>query len=154
MKSTNILSLLVFVVLVAAAAFTAAQFEPGPWYESIAKPPWTPPGWLFGPVWTILYIAIAISGWLAWREAEGRSSPALVLWIVQLLLNATWSWLFFGLHAPALALAGIVTLLLVIVGFIIVVRSRLAAGLFIPYAIWVTFAGLLNLEIVRLNWNS
>jgi translocator protein len=152
MKLANVLSLLVFFVLVAAAAFTAAQFEPGPWYESIAKPPWTPPGWIFGPVWTVLYIAIAISGWLAWRDAEGRSSPALVLWVVQLLLNATWSWLFFGLQAPALALADIVALLLVIVGFIIVVRSSLAAGLFIPYAIWVAFAGLLNLEIVRLNW--
>jgi translocator protein len=152
MKFTSILSLLVFLMLVAATAFTAAQFEPGPWYESISKPSWTPPGSVFGPVWTLLYIAIAISGWLAWREAEGRSSPALVLWAVQLLLNAAWSWLFFGLHAPLLALAGIVALLMVIVGFIIVTRSRLAAGLFLPYALWVAFAALLNLEIVRLNW--
>jgi translocator protein len=152
MRYPQFLSLLVFFVLVAAAALTGAQFEPGTWYESLAKPPWTPPSWIFGPVWTVLYVAIAVAGWVAWREAGGRVSLAVVLWIFQLLFNASWSWLFFGLQAPVLALINIVVLLAAIIAFIVTAGSRLAVGLFLPYALWVAFAGLLNLEIVRLNW--
>jgi translocator protein len=151
MKHPHLLSFLVFFALVAAAAFTGAQFEPGAWYESLEKPPWTPPSWLFGPVWTGLYIAIAIAGWLGWREAAGLASPAPLLWFAQLLFNTSWSWIFFGLQAPSLALINIIVLLLFIFAFILTVRSRLAAVLFLPYALWVAFAGLLNLEIVRLN---
>jgi translocator protein len=146
-------SLLVFIVLVGAVATVGAQFEPGPWYESLVKPPWTPPNWIFGPVWTVLYLAIAVSGWLVWREGQKILSPPLIAWVLQLVFNALWSWFFFGLHLPTLALVNILLLLATISAFIILAKpySRLAAGLFIPYALWVAFAAALNFEIVRLN---
>src|SRR5687768_7302876 len=98
------MSLIVFIALVAAAAVTGAQFEPGEWYAQLTKPSWTPPNWLFGPVWTALYVAIAIAGWRAWVSTGARWTPALAAWVVQLVLNTLWSWLFFGLHKPGLAL--------------------------------------------------
>jgi translocator protein len=146
-------SLVLFAVLVAAAAVTGAQFEPGGWYQALEKPPWTPPSWLFGPVWTLLYIAIAASGWLAWREERRPFSAPMIAWGAQLIFNALWSWLFFGLHRPELAMVDIVLLLGAIVAFIVVARSRstIASWLFVPYAVWVTFAAALNFAIVRLN---
>jgi translocator protein len=151
-RSATIVTLIAFVALVGAAALIGAQFTPGAWYESLARPSWTPPGWLFGPVWTVLYAAIAVSGWLAWREAPGLRSSPLIAWAVQLILNTSWSWVFFGLHRPALALGVILLLLLAIIAFAVTVKSRLAAGLFLAYALWVSFATALNFEIVRLNW--
>jgi translocator protein len=146
-------SLLVFFALVAATAVSGAQFEPGDWYATLSKPPWTPPGWIFGPVWGLLYLAIAVAGWLAWRTDPRPLSAAMVAWGTQLALNAAWSWLFFGRQAPVAALVDIVLLLGAIISFIVVVRSRstLAAGLFVPYALWVAFAAALNFEIARLN---
>lgn len=144
-------SLALFAALVVAAAFTGSQFEPGAWYEALGKPTWTPPRWLFAPVWTLLYIAIAVAGWLTWRQTLRPATPSLLLWSAQLLLNASWSWVFFGLQEPTLALANIVLLLTAIVTFIVATESRVAAILFVPYAVWVGFATALNLEIVRLN---
>jgi tryptophan-rich sensory protein len=151
MKTKHLPSLAVFVALVAAAAFTGAQFEPGAWYEALEKPQWTPPGWLFAPVWTLLYIAIAFAGWLTWRQRATPVTPASILWFLQLLLNASWSWVFFGLREPTFALVNIVILLTIIVAFIVAAESRVAAVLFVPYALWVGFATALNLQIVRLN---
>jgi tryptophan-rich sensory protein len=151
MKTKHLPSLAVFVALVAAAAFTGAQFEPGAWYEALEKPQWTPPGWLFAPVWTLLYIAIAFAGWLTWRQRARPVTPASILWFLQLLLNASWSWVFFGLREPTFALVNIVVLLTIIVAFIVAAESRVAAVLFVPYALWVGFATALNLQIVRLN---
>jgi translocator protein len=147
---TRYLSLVVFLLLAAAAAVFGSQFEPGAWHAALQKPAWNPPNWVFGPVWTVLYVLIAIAGWLAWRA---RHRLLLWLWGVQLLLNALWSWLFFGLHLPFLALAEIVLLLLVIVAFIVVAwrRQRAAAWLFVPYAAWVGFATALNAAIALLN---
>jgi translocator protein len=146
-------SLVLFAVLVAAGAVTGAQVEPGSWYQALEKPPWTPPSWLFGPVWTLLYIAIAVAGWLAWREERRPFSAPMIAWGAQLILNALWSWLFFGLHRPGLAMVDIVLLLGAIVAFIVLARSRsaIASWLFVPYALWVTFAAALNFAIVRLN---
>jgi translocator protein len=146
------LSLLVFIALVAATALTGAQFQPGPWYAQLAKPSWTPPNWLFGPVWTLLYIGIAVAGWLVWRKT-GRIDAALWIWIAQLALNAMWSWLFFGLHRPDLALANIVLMLVLIAWFIVVARgvSPVASYLFIPYLLWVSYATALNFAIWRAN---
>ena len=146
------MALLVFIVLVAAAALTGAQFEPGAWYSQLAKPAWTPPDELFAPVWSALYLAIALAGWRVWRVARGLPA-SLQLWGVQLVLNMLWSWLFFGLHRPRLALLDIVLLLLSIVAFIATAQrhSIVASWLFVPYMAWVAFATALNVAIVRLN---
>jgi benzodiazapine receptor len=142
----------VFLVITFAVAAIGAQFMPGPWYAALAKPAWTPPGWLFGPVWTVLYVMIAISAWLVWQR-QRRVSPALALWGAQLVLNGIWSWLFFGLERPGLAAIDIVVLLAMIIATALAFArvSRPAALLLVPYAIWVSFATALNLAIWRLN---
>lgn len=142
-------ALLVFVLVVAAAAVFGAQFMPGAWYAALLKPAWTPPNWLFGPVWTLLYIAIAFAGWRVWRAAHARRPLALGLWWAQWLCNGLWSWLFFGLHRPDLALIDIGLLLACIVAFVVVAWriDRIAAWLFVPYAVWVSYASSLNLWI-------
>lgn len=145
-------SLIAFLVIVAAVAAFGGQFQAGAWYEGLTKPSWNPPSWVFAPVWTALYVCIAIAGWRIWRKAV-RFVPSLVIWIVQLLLNGCWSLLFFGLHRADLALLDIVALLASIIAFIVIARrhSRLASWLFIPYAAWVAFATALNFAIWRLN---
>jgi translocator protein len=147
----GVVSFLVFLLLVAAAAAFGAQFTPGAWYEALNKPSWNPPNSVFGPVWTVIYLCIAVAGWLIWRK--GRATLPLALWAGQLLLNALWSLLFFGLHRPQMALVDIVSLLVLIVAFIVVARrhNTLASWLFVPYALWVSFATALNYMIVRLN---
>jgi len=103
-----------FLLLVAAAAATGARFTPGPWYEALDRPPLAPPDWIFGPVWTALYVAIAVAAFLVWRRrSEHRIGLALGLWTTQLGLNALWSYLFFGLERPGLALVDILVLLAV-----------------------------------------
>ena len=146
------LSLFVFVALVAATAFTGAQFQPGVWYAALAKPSWTPPNWLFGPVWTLLYIGIAVAGWLVWRKT-GRIETTLWIWLAQLVLNAAWSWLFFGIHRPDLALVNILAMLVLIALFIVFARpvSPIASWLFVPYFLWVSYATALNFSIWRAN---
>lgn len=143
-----------FIVLVAGAALFGAQFTPGEWYESLRRPPLTPPSWLFGPVWSLLYLAIAVAAFLVWRSPK-RSGVglALGLWAVQLVLNAAWSYLFFGLERPGLALVEIVVLLGVIIATTVVFFSiRKPAGvLFLPYALWVGFATYLNAGFWILN---
>jgi tryptophan-rich sensory protein len=136
---------------VMAAATIGSSFLPGEWYQALAKPSWTPPNWLFAPVWTVLYVMIGFAGWLVWR-AEG-ASPAVAIWIVQLGLNAAWSWVMFGLHYIGAALGVIAVLWLAILLFIVTARrtSGTAAALFVPYLAWVSFAAALNFEIWRLN---
>lgn len=143
--------LVLFLVVTAAVAAGAAQFSPGDWYASRAKPTWTPPNGVFAPVWTVFYVAIAVAGWLVWRARDGGA--ALALWVTGLILNGLWSWLFFGLHAIGWALLDIGLLWVSIIGFIVVAwpRSRAAALLFLPYLAWVSYAALLNGAIWRLN---
>lgn len=144
----------VFVALVAGAALFGAQFTPGAWYQSLQRPWLTPPNWVFGPVWTVLYLAIAIAAFLLWTSADrSRVKLALGLWATQLVLNALWSYLFFGLKRPGIALIEIVTLLAVILATTVVFLSiRKPAGvLFIPYALWVGFATYLNAGFWLLN---
>ncbi|MGE0260997.1 MAG: TspO/MBR family protein [Alphaproteobacteria bacterium] len=135
------------------AALVGAQFGPDGWYAGLAKPSWTPPGWLFAPVWTVLYLLIATAGWLVWRAARAMAVFPVILWAVQIMLNGAWSWLFFGLERPGLALLDIAGLMVAIVAFIVAARrfSPAAAWLFLPYALWVGFAAALNFEIWRLN---
>ena len=148
----EIMRLLVFLVVTFGAAAFGAQFMPGPWYAELVKPAWTPPNWIFGPVWTALYVMIALSAWLVWR-AEPRFGLPLGLWFAQLGLNTIWSWLFFGLERPGLAAIDIVVLLATIVAtaYVFARVSRTAALLLLPYALWVGFASALNVAIWRLN---
>jgi tryptophan-rich sensory protein len=148
----DIAALALFVFLVACAAFFGAQFQPGLWYADLRKPPLNPPNWVFGPVWSFLYLTIAVAGWLVWRARSDSLQP-LTLWTAQLVLNAGWSFLFFGLRRPSAALLEILVLLVVIVvttaSFFRV--RRLSGLLFLPYAAWVSFAAYLNAGIWYLN---
>ena len=147
------MSLTVFIAMVAAAALVGSQFGPGPWYVALHKPSWTPPDWLFGPVWSVLYIAIAVAGWSVWRSKAVSVTKPILLWLLQVILNGLWSWLFFGLRRPELALIDIIALLITICCFIATASgpSRVAAWLFVPYALWVGFATALNFAIWQLN---
>ncbi len=146
------LRLVIFLAITFGAAAFGAQFMPGPWYAEIAKPAWTPPGWVFGPVWSLLYVMIALSAWLVWRQ-QPRFGLPLGLWFAQLGLNTIWSWLFFGLERPDLAAIDIVVLLAAIIATACAFArvSRAAALLLLPYALWVGFATALNIAIWRLN---
>lgn len=150
----EILGLGLFLAVTFLAAAVGGLFTPGSWYEGLTKPSWTPPNWLFGPVWTALYILIASSGWLVWRQAGFAGARlALVVFALQIVLNGLWSWLFFGLQRPDWALVDIVLLDLSIVAMIGLFWSvsRLAAVLLLPYLAWVAFATALNAALWRLN---
>lgn len=143
-----------FLLLTFAAAAIGSQFMPGEWYARLAKPSWTPPSWLFGPVWTLLYVLMAVAAWLVWKDRGfAGARVALVLYSVQLAFNAAWSWLFFGLQRPGLAFAEILVLWIAILATLIAFwRHRALAGaLLVPYLAWVSFATALNLAIWRLN---
>jgi len=124
---------------------------PGEWYAGLAKPSFNPPGWVFGPVWTFLYVLIAVAGWRILVSAP-RSLP-MGLWWVQLGLNFLWSPVFFAAHRIELALVIILLLLATILAFIAVAwrQHRQVAWMFLPYAVWVTFASMLNASIWALN---
>lgn len=150
-------SLLVFIVLCfsleALAGYWTSQ-SVSTWYPKLIKPSWTPPGWIFGPVWTILYLLIAVVGWLLYREKHSpMRSKALLFYGCQLILNFLWSFLFFSLNSPILGLIDITLLSLMIMLTIVYswpVRS-LASLLLIPYLIWVIYASSLNAAIWILN---
>jgi len=133
----------------ALASARAATF-----YGQLFRPSWAPPAWLFGPVWSVLYLCMAVAAWLVWRERGFKGGRlALSLFVIQLVANALWTWLFFGLHAGALSLAEILVLWLLIAATIFKfwpVR-RLAALLLLPYLAWVSFAAALTLSLWRLN---
>lgn len=147
----SLVSLLVFLALVAAAALTGMTYLPGPWYEALAKPAWTPPNWVFPPTWAVLYVMIAVAGWRVF-EREGINR-ALIVWAVSLQLNAAWSVIMFREHQIGLAAADIAALWVTIVAFIALTwnTTRLASLLFVPYLLWVSYAAALNFEIWRLN---
>ncbi|MBU1211801.1 MAG: tryptophan-rich sensory protein [Alphaproteobacteria bacterium] len=148
---TDLLSFLPFLAAVVLVAASGAVFMPGKWYDTLDKPSWTPPSWLFAPAWSALYILIAIAGWIAWKE-EGLG-VALAVWGANLIFNAAWSWLMFGRQQIGAALADALAMLVTIVVFIVLVldSSETAALLFLPYLAWVAFASLLNWSILRRN---
>ena len=150
-------SLVGFVaVCLTAAAFGALLTVPGvgTWYAGLHKPEWTPPSQLFGPVWTLLYMMMAVAAWLVWREHRDASRmKAINLFLAQLVLNVAWSACFFTLRSPALAMADIAVLWLAIV-WTTAAFARITLGgalLMLPYLAWVTFAAALNFAIWRLN---
>jgi tryptophan-rich sensory protein len=144
------------VAAMAVAALGASATDLGPWYQSLVKPSWQPPDWLFGPAWTLIYALAALSAALAWSAArDSRSRTRIVaLFALNALLNVTWSELFFGLQRPDWALAEVGFLWLSILLLIVVLRrhSATASWLLVPYLAWVTFAAILNLAVVRLNY--
>lgn len=145
-----ILALFILVVLGAGTLIGYAT-APGEWYSSLEKPWFNPPNWLFGPVWSILYIFIAIVGWRVFER--DRAGSLMKVWVAQLVLNFLWTPVFFGAEQPGLALLVILALLATILAFIALAwsRDRLSAILFLPYAAWVAFATLLNGSIWLLN---
>ena len=151
MIGSSVLGLMGFVGVCFLAALSGAFFRPGAWYESLAKPWWRPPNWVFAPAWTILYITIAISGWLIWRTAG--FGPALAIYFLSLLFNAAWSALFFGIRRPDLAFLDLSLLWISIVATIVAFFpiERWAGYLLLPYLGWVSFAGMLNFAVWQMN---
>lgn len=154
MDAWDFVALIGFVAANFAAASMGAIFRPGEWYEGLIKPSWRPPNRLFAPVWTILYLTIAFAGWLVWRKAglAGAALP-LTVYLVQLVLNAAWTPIFFGLHRPGAAFIEIVLLWASIGATIILFHpiDALAAWLMAPYFAWVSFAAALNFAIWHLQ---
>lgn len=156
--SKGVLSALAFVVValaVGAVGGFATASSVTTWYVGLHKPAFNPPNAVFGPVWTLLYILMALAAWRIWRiePAGARKTQALTLYAVQLVLNLAWSLIFFGLRQPGLALAEIAVLLLVVLATTAAFWriDRVAGGMMVPYAAWVAFASVLNLAIWRLN---
>jgi len=142
------------LVFAAAAIGGLASARAGTFYAELVRPGWAPPGWLFGPVWSVLYALMGVSAWLVWR-AQGFAGArcALLLFMAQLGVNALWTWLFFAWHRGALAFAEILLLWVMIVGTIMLFWriSKLAGGLLLPYLAWVTFAAALTYAIWQRN---
>jgi len=150
----GLIVLLAVVFAVAGLGSLATSPNIPTWYAGLAKPSWNPPNWLFGPVWSVLYVCMATAAWLVWRKGGwAQARRALSLFALQLALNGAWSWLFFGLHRPGAAFVELVALLAAILATTIAFWGRsLAAGiLMLPYLGWVAFASVLNFSIWRLN---
>ena len=136
----------------AGALFTRASIAE--WYPTLQQPSWTPPPWVFAPVWILLYAMMAVAAWLVWRKGGWAGAQgAMELFALQLVLNAAWSPLFFGMHSPGLAMLDLAALWLAIVGTTAAFwrQNRTAAMLMMPYLAWSTFAGALNFSIWRMN---
>jgi len=140
-----------FLAAGVGSVWSPQRQETSAWYDSLRRPAFTPPGWLFGPVWTVLYFLMALAAWLVWRKA-GFGRP-VAIFAVQLALNACWTVLFFGLRRPDLAFAEIVILWAAIVATMVTFARvcRPAAWLLAPYLAWVSFAAVLNAAFWRLN---
>jgi benzodiazapine receptor len=151
------LGLIVLVTICfAAAGIGGAVTTPkiDNWYATLTKPSWNPPNWVFGPVWSALYLGMAVAAWLVWRQGglAGAAWP-LVLFGVQLVLNVLWSCLFFGLRNPFAAFVEVLALWVAIAATMVAfwLRATVAGILFVPYLAWVSFASALNFAIWRLN---
>lgn len=153
-KSLVLLGLLLLNVAIQAAGAWLTFPSIPEWYAALNKPAFNPPSWIFGPVWTFLYIIMAIAAWLIYRQRDWPAAKApLVFYLGHLVLNLAWSFLFFRLHLIGWALVDIL-LLWAAIGFMVIWYYRLyrPAGLMmVPYWLWVSFAALLNFELLRLN---
>jgi tryptophan-rich sensory protein len=140
-----------FLLACGAAATTGAMFEPDDWYRRLDKPRWTPPRWAFPLVWTLLYLAMAFA---AMRVAQlPDSGRALAFWAAQIAFNTLWTPIFFGLHRMRAALAVMAGLWLTVAATMVAFwrLDPIAGALFVPYLVWVTLAGALNLSVLRRN---
>jgi tryptophan-rich sensory protein len=155
-KQKQILGLIVWLAVsfAASAVGAVASIQARSFYGQLVQPAWAPPAGVFGPVWTTLYVLMAIAAWLVWRSGGFRANrQALTLFLLQLALNALWSWLFFAWHRGALALIDILGLWILIAATLFYFwRVRpLAGALLIPYLLWVSFAFALNYSVWQLN---
>ena len=153
-KSSETIGLVVSVIICLGVGLIAGRFQPGAWYQSLAKPSWTPPGWVFPIVWTLLYIMMGVAAWLIWKQKGfAAASGPLSIFILQLVLNGLWTVFFFGMKMPGLALVDIGLLWGAILITVVLFWSRQpAAGiLMLPYFLWVSFASVLNFTIWKLN---
>lgn len=155
-KTQKWLGLPVWVVIAYVPSAMAAFVETGTWYDSLKRPVWTPPSWVFGPVWTLLYLLMGIAAWRVWARhgfGDRSSRRALVLFLVHLILNAAWTWLFFGLHMPTAAAAEIVVLWSMILALVVLFWKcdRTAGALLLPYLLWVTYAVTLSIGFAIMN---
>jgi benzodiazapine receptor len=143
---TSALALIGWITLCYAAAAAGAVFTTGNWYAILNKPTWSPPGWLFGPVWTLLYTMMGVSAWMVWKGRGDAHRRPIIVFLIQLALNAIWTPLFFGARQIGMAFIEIIVLWFAILATIIAFRrvSTTAAWLLIPYLLWVTFASVLN----------
>lgn len=153
----TVAALVGFVLLAQLAGLVGLPFADraiGGWYDGLDKPPFNPPNWVFGPVWTVLYLLIGVAAWMVWRhtEAPGRGT-ALRWWGAQLLLNAAWTPLFFGAQALWVAFIELVVLWVAVITTIGEFRriDRVAGWLMVPYLVWISFAGLLNGSLAVMN---
>jgi benzodiazapine receptor len=143
--------LIVFLVVVLAVGFAIGlSIRPGQWYQSLVKPAFTPPNWVFGPIWMAAYVLIAVAGWRV-ALTEGFRSKSFGLWAAQMILNWFWTPIFFGMHLIAPAFATILALLAVAVVFMFTVADRIASWSFAPYIAWLSYAASLNGAILVLN---
>jgi benzodiazapine receptor len=155
-KRKQFLGLVTWLVVsfIAGGIGGAASIHASSFYARLARPEWAPPSFVFGPVWTVLYALMGIAAWLVWRIDGFRAARgAFSLFLIQLALNAIWSWLFFGWHRGALAFADIMLLWTAIIGTMVAFwRVRALAGaLLVPYLLWVSFASVLNFAVWQLN---
>ncbi len=153
-KVMQIGALIGWLALTFCAAATGAFVSTGGWYADLIKPAWNPPGWVFGPVWTTLYIMMAVAAWLVWREGGWKVQRLpLTMYLMQWLLNALWTPLFFALHQPGWAFAEILILLATLLVTILLFWQVKLAGalLLVPYTLWTAFAAVLNFTIWQLN---
>ena len=158
MKSKDILKLIVSLVICQCAGLIGSIFTTAAiptWYATLEKPPFTPPNWLFAPAWATLYVLMGIAAFLVWRKGLNHEGAklALMIFLIQLVLNALWSVVFFGLESP---LAGIIVILMLWVAILFTIlnffRLSMVAGLLLlPYILWVSFAAILNISIWLLN---
>ena len=142
------------VSFAASAIGAVASIQAQSFYAELTQPSWAPPGSVFGPVWTTLYALMGIAAWLVWREGGfQKNKTALTLFLVQLVVNALWSWLFFAWHLGAFALIDLIVLWLLIVATLVAFWrvKALAGALLVPYLLWVSFAGFLNYAVWQLN---
>lgn len=147
-------ALLGWLVLCFSAGVTGIFIDTGSWYAALEKPSWNPPGWVFGPVWTVLYAMMAVAAWRVWQHGGWRRQYRALGWfILQWALNVAWTPLFFGLQRPDLALAAILLLWVAILFTLRAFRrvDRAAMLWLLPYLAWVSFAAILNFFIWRLN---
>lgn len=154
--SRQLLGLLAWLALSfsTAALGALASVNAASFYQQLIRPAWAPPGWLFGPVWSVLYLSMAIAAWLVWRERGLRGmGGAAVLFLSQLAVNALWSWLFFAWRQGGLAFAEVLVLLVLIASTVLAFWriKPLAGALLLPYLAWVAFASVLNFTTWQLN---
>lgn len=150
------LDLPVWVAIAFMPAVTAVFVDTGSWYDSLNRPAWTPPSWVFGPVWSVLYLLMGIAAWRVWARHGFRDRStrvALALFLAHLILNAAWTWLFFGLHMLTAAAIEIVVLWAMILALVMLFwkHDRVAGALLIPYLLWVTYAVTLSIGFAIMN---